>query len=92
MSILCDSVFLLLQFTESFVMDFEPEIQQSLLFSVYDIDSRYFLKSLSGPDLGLGKLGSCPRGLHICLLVGWGGGWGYSRVGWASTVPLLIQP
>ena len=75
MSILCDNIFLLLQFTESFVMDFEPEIQQSLLFSVYDIDSRYFFKSLSGPDLGLGKLVSCSRssgtrGLHICLLGG----------------------
>ncbi|XP_041364275.1 copine-3-like [Gigantopelta aegis] len=27
-------------FTESFIVDFEPDIQQSLLFSVYDIDSR----------------------------------------------------
>ena len=54
----------------------------------------------AGPDLGLGKLGSCPgfrtgqlsRGLnnqgprhmscHLLFL-------GYSRVGWASTAPLL---
>ena len=39
-----------------------------------------------GPDLGLGKLDNCPGALHMSrhLLFVW-----YSRVGWASTAPLL---
>ena len=49
------------------------------------------LCSDSGPDLGLGKLGSCPgasttRGLHICCFCCC---FLYSSVGWASTAPLL---
>ena len=53
------------------------------------------LPSFPGPHLGLGKLGSCPG---ASTTRGWGVGstyvlspfivW-YSRVGWASTAPLL---
>ena len=50
---------------------------------------------LPGPDLGLGKLGSCPgaattRGVSIYVLSPFIYlFFGYSRIGWASTVPLL---
>lgn len=34
-------IFVLSQFVKSFVLEFEPGMNQQLMFSVYDIDSRY---------------------------------------------------